>query len=180
MPSRLSQTFDELRKYKVSDFRGKRDLPLDSDLMYILADICDSYIAGSDVEGTEIRALVSYEISFLFFLFSHKMAEKAVQEQSRKYLIQSLVALLVEDGTFDWRDSTIALSKVFHSAQRIGLNADEFFQSMKDISGPIMLPHLRAFPARDPSKQSIETFGFKEGENADGLFAYVARSSTGK
>jgi len=171
MSQTVSQEFVELRKLKASDFRGGHALPEES--VQLIADICDKYASGTDEERTEIRSLVTFEISFLLFMFSQKMAEQAVQHHSEAYLMQSIVALLVENCTFDSRDSTIALSKVFHSAQKIGMRGKEFFLSAANISGSAMSHQLRAFAARDEGDRNIDKFGFGEGKNAEGFFGYV-------
>lgn len=84
------------------------------------------------------------------------------------------MALLIENATFDSRDTMIALSKVFHSAQRLGLRAEELVMSATGIAGVTGLNMLREFAAREPAKRGIDTFGFTEGKNADGLFAYIS------
>jgi len=171
MLDKVPQVFDQLRKLKVFDFRGGRAFP--EELMRSIAEICDKYVSVTDDERAEIRSFVTFEISFVFFKFSQEMAEKAVQQASETYLMQSLVALVIEDCKFDERDSSVALSKVFHSAERIGVRGKEFFLSVASISGPDMAHLLRGFAAGTPSQRDISAVGFQEGKNADGLFAYV-------
>jgi hypothetical protein len=81
-------------------------------------------MSPGDDARVEIRSLVTFEISFLFFMFSQEMAP--VQGKSEVFLMRSIIALLIENCTFDSRDSIVALSKVFYSAQELGIGGEEF------------------------------------------------------
>jgi hypothetical protein len=167
----IDQAFERFRKCKVFDFWKSRRLT--EDLVCLLEGVCDRYASGSDEDRANIRSRVSKEFSFLFFMFCSLMVEKAVQQQSQECLKKGLVALLIEDGEFDWRENMGPLSKAYHSACLLGLPAKEFFLSMMWLAGPGMGPVVRGFLEAEPAIRSISAFGWQEGTNAEGQFAYV-------
>ena len=163
--------FEELRQYVGSEHCSRANLP--ENAANLIATICDRYVSGTGHDRATIQSQVTFELSFLFFLFSQKMAENAVQDMSEESLTQSIVALIVEDCAFDSRDSIIALSKVFRSAQLIGISAVAFFENMVKLSNPPMSSILESFGTRAPENREISAFGFKEGRDENGRFAYI-------
>ena len=93
--------------------------------------------------------------------------------RSERSIVLGLTALAVEDCTCDSRDSTIALSLVFHSAQKIGVNVSDVFHGVAATAGQQGSHLLTSFLKRDPAQQGLGVFGFREGTNGDGEFCYA-------
>jgi hypothetical protein len=104
------------------------------------------------------------------------MAEESVRQHSEALLRRGLVGLAIEDCFFDWRDSTNALSLQFHSATKLGMDVPRTFHEIESISGPQIAKLLRDFLARKPQLQALKVFGWAEGSNTQGLFAYVSKT----
>jgi hypothetical protein len=169
MQNRISDLFDQLENYK----RAYRQ-PLAPEIIERISEVCDGYTSESNDGRTGIRSRVSLHTSKLFLGFARVRSEESVQQHSQALLRQGLVGLAIEDCFFDWRDSTIALSLQFHSATKLGMDVPRTFHEIESISGPQMAKLLRDFPARKPQLQALEVFGWAEGTNAEGLFAYVS------
>src|SRR5712664_1647038 len=152
MPQDILHYLENLKRLKVADFRGK---PLPSKVQEQMAAICDAYVAGTPQLRSEMRSLVTFEISFVFFMFSRLSAEQAVRENSEICLIRGLAALSVEDCSFDSRDSTIQVSLLFHSAKKIGIEVSVLFSRIISISGQRGAKLLKDFLSRDANLQSI-------------------------
>ncbi len=172
IPPLVAETFAELRKEKVSAYRNSRSLS--TDLFDRIAELCNTYVLQSDSGREAIRALVSFEMSFLFFLFSGRTAEMAVRESSEKRIHQSIVALLIENETFDQRDSIVALSMVYDGASRIGLDSKDFFVKMSALGGMTMRKQLLSFAGRAPEERALSAFGIEPGTDTAGNFIYAA------
>jgi hypothetical protein len=96
--------------------------------------ICDRYIGALPDERAKIRSMITPEILFLFFMYAGLMAVQAVRELQREKVFQGLVALVVENQAFDWRDSMMALAKLRHSAVKFGADPSQLFQRAAAIS----------------------------------------------
>src|ERR1700690_4231459 len=122
-----SSIFQQLRLLKVGDlFHGKRWERLPDDICRLIAWLCDQYLEGTAEVREAIRSQVGPEISFEFFMFARAKAEKAVWENSEAALVQGLVALAIENCTFDFRDGMYALVTLVHSARKLGAHPGAF------------------------------------------------------
>jgi hypothetical protein len=101
------------------------------------------------------------------------MAEEAVNNKSLESITRGLVALAVEDCFSDSRHSIIALSLVFHSAQKIGGDVHELFNRVAAMAGKNGFTVLTAYLRRDPAQQLLSVFHFKVGTTEDGHFCYL-------
>jgi hypothetical protein len=171
IPPPPAEVFAELRTQKVSDYHGTRSLP--ADLFDRIAQLCDAYMLEDDAARETIRGQISFEISFLFFLFSHQAAVLAVRESSEKLITQSITALLIENGSFDYRDTIVALSAVYDAASRIGVDSNILFVRMSALGDANMRNQLLSFAEREPEQQDIHKFGFEPGKDEFGNFIYT-------
>jgi predicted proteasome-type protease len=103
---------------------------------------------------------------FLYLTFSERMAVLAVRENSQARLWQALLAQVVEDFRWDYRENLMVLSVVYHSAKKIGADAKELFQRAADLAGARAADYLRAFSLHP---RSIRSMGYREVIAEDGF-----------
>jgi hypothetical protein len=81
----------------------------------------------------------------------------------------------VENQVFDWRDSLMILTLLYHSAIKIGADAPDLFRRVAAISTSQTADSYLQCLACTPEQRDIVKFGFKEGTDLDGNFTYVAK-----
>jgi hypothetical protein len=115
------------------------------------------------------------EISFLFFLFSRAMAVESARERNAEKIFYGLASLSVENQSFDRRDSLMVLVLLYHSATKIGADADSLFRRVAAISTPVTSEGFLQFLERTPENRAVSKFGYKEGADTEGRFTYTAK-----
>lgn len=152
--------FEPLRGLKVGDFVHRRQLPPDA--VASVDTLVDLFASGGPDVRRQLNCEVDYRISFVFFMYAGQLAEQSVRDQNQALLTRGLIALAVENDTFDWRDSLSVLAQLYHSAQKLLLDADELFRRTADISNQPFRDTLLAFVDRSTAAKSIKAFGLKE------------------
>lgn len=125
----VEQTFVDLGKLNVSDFRTV-GAHIPAELESKIKALCDAFAVASPEKRSEIISLVQPAFSFAFFWFAKEMAIQAVRENSQQRIIDGVRALLIENCTFDGRDSTVQLALIYHSAEKLVLRPDILFRSL--------------------------------------------------
>jgi hypothetical protein len=173
MEAAVLETFTKIKLLKPFDFYRPRSLaPVQQDWLRL---ICDRFSDALSEEREKINSLVTPEISFLFFMYGKTMAVEAVRDHDEAKIFKGLVALAVENQVFDWRDSLMVLTLVYHSAIKIGADAPDLFRRVAAISTSQTADSYLQFLASTPEQRDIVKFGFKEGTDLDGNFTYVAK-----
>jgi hypothetical protein len=167
------EVFAKLKLLKVFDFYHTPSLT--SEQQGWLQLVCDLYLDASPEERGNIRSLVTPEISFLFFMYAKAMAVEAVRERDEAKVVNGLIALAIEDGVFDWRDSLTALTLLHHSAIKVAADASKLFQRAAAFSTPRTADRFLQFLNLPPEDRDISRFGWKEGTDPYGRFAYTAK-----
>jgi hypothetical protein len=171
--SSIEEVFVKLKLLKVFDFYKTRSLTIEQQSW--LETVCDEYLTTSSRERTAINSLVTPEISFLFFMYANAMATESVELNDEAKVLRGLVSLSVENRTFDWRDSLLQLSLLYHSASKVGADAAELLQRVAAISSSRTSEGFLQFLATSPEHKEIANFGWKEGRDTTGRFCYVAK-----
>src|SRR6266849_7563201 len=126
--SRMSEVVEDLFQRLMSNndpIYGSRPMPCDIDAEIMT--FVNMYIRANDLERKEILSSIRAEFSDAFFVFSERMAALAVREQSGERIMKGLVALIIEDFKFDFRDNLRRLAPLYHSAEKIGVDPSPIF-----------------------------------------------------
>jgi len=169
----IQETFARLKLLKIFDFHKTRVLTQEQQGWVEF--ICNQYLRALPDERKKIHSIVTPELSFLFFIYAKTMAVEAVRERQEEKVFKGLVALAVENQVFDWRDSMMALALLHHSAAKIGADASGLFQLAAAISTPQTSEGFLQFSARAPENLDLAKFGYREGTDSEGNFAYVSK-----
>jgi len=172
-PGAVEETFAKLRLLKVFDFYKTRALTQEQQGWVEF--ICDHYLGALPDERARILSMMTPEISFSFFMYAKTMAVEAVRERQEDKVFKGLVALAVENRAFDWRDSMMVLVLLHHSASKIGADTSQLFQRAAAISTPQTSEGFLHFSARVPENLDLAKFGYQEGTDSEGNFAYVPK-----
>ena len=107
-----------------------------------------------------------------FLGYAADMAVLAVRTQSPYLIEQGLIALVIEGGTQDWRDSIVALAKLYHSAGKLGMDAQKAFDEAASLADPgIIKKEMNGFPLRPPEDRDLKAF-YETEEMTDEGFRY--------
>src|SRR5579872_4464705 len=94
-----------------------------------------------------------------FLGYAASMAVLAVRTQSPNLIEQGLIALVIEGASQDFRDSIVALAKLYHSAVKLGLNARKAFDEVAGLADPgIIKTEMMEFPHRLPEDRDLKAF----------------------
>jgi len=104
-----------------------------------------------------------------FLGYAANMAVLAVRRQSPSLINQGLVALVIEGASQDVRDSIVALAKLYHSAVKMGIDAQAAFGNAASFADAgLIKTELKQFASRGPKDRDISAFYWTEegdGEN---------------
>jgi hypothetical protein len=105
-----------------------------------------------------------------FLGYAANMAVLAVRAQSPALIEQGLAALVIEGGSQDYRDSVVAMAKLYHSAVKLGMNARGAFEKAASLAEPgIIQREMAGFPLRLPKDRDLEAFYETEETTEDGF-----------
>jgi hypothetical protein len=97
------------------------------------------------------------------------MAVLAVGRQSPSLINRGLVALVIEGASQDVRDSIVAVAKLYHSAVKMGIDAQAAFGNAASFADAgLIKTELKHFASRGPKDRDISAFYWTEegdGEN---------------
>ena len=169
----IEETFAKLKLLKVFDLYKTPALTEEQQEWVQL--ICDHYLRALPDERVRIHSMVTPKISFPFFMYAKAMAVGAVRERQGEKVFKGLVALAVENRVFDWRESMMVLVLLHHSAAKIGADASPLFHRAAAISTPQTSEGLLQFSSRAPESLELAKFGYQEGTDSEGNFAYASK-----
>ncbi|MFH1260124.1 MAG: hypothetical protein ABII74_10030 [Elusimicrobiota bacterium] len=140
---------------------GKMSLPcsFDEDISKMVNSFIKMSLQERDVfleKFTRIRQ------SDTLLAFSERMAILSVREKNPRWIFEGLIAQVIEDLRQDWRENTMILSLLDHSAKKIGADPMELFKKAVDYASPKTAKFLIDFAERDPNLKSIEMMGYYE------------------
>jgi hypothetical protein len=128
-----------------------------------IAELCDLFASADSAERAQIISRVRPNFSFVFFWFARTMAEMAVQKSMPEAVWSGLVALVIEDFCIDYRDSLHRIVLVYHSATKLGLDAEALFSRAAALSGNAqVVAILGRFPLRPPGGRTLGSFLYEE------------------
>jgi hypothetical protein len=129
----------------------------------LIASIVEAF-ATSDSNGRlRVVSRLSQHASRALIGYAHKMATDAVRQASPDLVVRGLVALAIEGGRWDIRDSIIPMALLYHSALKLGMDAGKTFETgaLLSTSAPLSQA-MRSFPARLPADRDLTAFHCRE------------------
>jgi len=143
--------------------------PIPNELDDEIGNLVRVFIEAS-AQGREAILSKSREAnSFALIVFAERMAALAVRENSRRRLLEGLLALIIEGFKFDYRDNMTIWAPLYHSAAKIGVEPEGLFQEAASYARNTVSEWMLDFPKRSPEERGLRAFKFKETYAPDGF-----------
>lgn len=141
--------------------------PLDTELVAL----CQKFAKSDAQARADMRASMSMDDFYTLVTFGERAAVFAMREKSVDWVNNGLTALaMIEAKRIDARDIFMPLSLLYHSAGRIGANADQLVRDAAKLSEPNVATLLTGYVARPANEKDIRaSWGFDEVETKDGV-----------
>ena len=102
--------------------------------------------------------------------YADHQSERAIREARPGCVTLGLMAVAIEDGRIDYRDSLCIVARLYHSATKLAINADQIFSDASRFARSAFLRgELGRFPHRDPSDRELSAFFLIESNGPDGF-----------
>jgi hypothetical protein len=94
-----------------------RELP--GEALASIEKLIDAFSSANEMERAIIVQRVERSFAFVFERYARRAAEDSIREHDPTLLRRGLIALAIENGKVDWRDSLPFLAFLFNSAQNV-------------------------------------------------------------
>jgi hypothetical protein len=129
MTNDVLDPMDPLRDLKVGDFIHSG---LPPNIISSVEKLTNEFATADLEQKLRIVRGVRYTFSFVFFSYAGRTAVESVRQKDRELLKRGLLALAIENCTFDARDSLPVIARIYHSARKLlRMDADEFLEEVK-------------------------------------------------
>jgi len=140
----------------------------------------DRFMASPDSERVEAAAVFSDKQALMLDAFAVRMASWAVRRQSSAPITWGLVALTLDCGKFDYRETTPVLVPLYDAALRIKVDSRALFESVAAQAGVYcgsFAAHLKRFHDLPPSARDLSAARMFESSDAGGFRYDTIRGS---
>jgi hypothetical protein len=157
----------------IYDFwRGEGSLvnPVKNSLDSELSELCERFEKSDAKLRAKMRTSISMDEFYTLLLFSKRSAVFAIRERDLNWLGNGLTAVaMIEAERTDVRDILWALSLLYHSARRVGADANQLFRAAAKLSEPHVSKLLTGFIGRPAKEKDLRSsWGYDEVETKDG------------
>lgn len=140
----------------------------------VIGRLTQSFTTATEDERTQAREALTGESCEVLLGYAWEMAEEAVSLKSAEMVTRGLLALSLEDGKFDARDSIIRMAPLFRSAQKLNLGVEALFDRVASlITNPYLKSEMREFPLRSPENRDLKKAFFIQEANTSEGFRYI-------
>ena len=134
----------------------------------VISKIIDTYRTTDDPGRTLIISKLTQPALALLLQYAAEAAARAVRDGSPEKIVAGLVALAIEGGRRDIRDSIVNLARLYHSALRLRMDAEATFSDTATLAGtPELQRAMEGFPKRPV--RDLKAFGLREVMTEDGF-----------
>jgi hypothetical protein len=175
MSDSSDRAIESIRGLHIGDF-FRRELPPDA---IAAVESLTQAFADSDPAGRQ-KLMQRFERPFIwvFARYAYYTAEESVRKNDVPLLRRGLVALAIENGGEDWRDTLPLLALMRNSACRLHVNVAELFSAVAEIAYPPLRGMIASSGDRNSQQRSIESYRYKEsGEGQSFRYVYEAPPS---
>jgi hypothetical protein len=146
---------------------GYSSWPLPCPLDDEITNLINSFITATPLEQNVVsEEAAKLKLNFVFLAFSERMAILGVRENSQNRLFKGLMAHVIEDFRYDYRENLLVISLLYHSAVKIGIDPVDLFQRAAAFARPRVADFIVKF-AKSPT--GIRSMGYEEIMTPDGF-----------
>ena len=165
----ISHAFGSLQDLKVGDFFHRK---LPPEALECTDFLIDAFVSSDPAGREQITQRVEKSFAFVFSGYACHAAIESVRRNDPSLLKRGLLALAIENGKIDWRDSLPWIVLLYHSACKMGVDFKGLVHEVAGVACPPFLGVISGFLSRDEEHRTIESVGFRE--SGDGpSFDYV-------
>jgi len=183
---------DEPGPLRISAQRVARDISAVYDTAYFwnaipdpldleISSFIDRFVASPDPERVDAAGVFTDRQALMFDAFATRMASWAVRRGSSAPITWGLVALTLDCGKFDVRETLPDLVPLYHAALRIEVDSKALFEGVATMAGAYcgeFVARLRRFHALPPASRTLSAARIFESSDADGFRYDTIRGST--
>jgi hypothetical protein len=127
---------------------------------------CREYVSASEQERVAYRQRVANGWSL--FHFAHRMVIRAMRTIDIGPLRLAAIAVSLEDGRNDPRDTVTCLAMLLHAASYVNADWDSLVEQTANISSPRPAELMREFASKNPWAEDLNAFLLCEGRDSNG------------
>jgi hypothetical protein len=169
MSDSANKAIESIRGLRKEDFfRGE----LPTDAIAAVESLTEAF-ADSDPAGRQkLMQRLERPFIWVFGRYAYYTAVESVRKNDPPLLRRGLVALAIENGGQDWRDTFPLLALMRNSARRLHVNIAELFNGVAEIASPPLQGMIASSSDCNSEQRSIESYHYKE-SGAGQSFRYV-------
>jgi len=138
----------------------------------VISSIIEAFRTSDPASRKAIASRLSQYSQKRLLGYATGLAALPVRRQSPGLVLEGLMALVVEGGREDIRDSIVSLAVLYHSAVELQLDAAKTFAGVASLGEPNALQlEMNRFPFRAPKDRNLAAFHLREINTEDG-FSY--------
>jgi len=147
---------------------SKKPMPCELDVD--LNDLIDLFIESSPAERVVILRKIDNDVAGALLAFSARMAVWGARQSSADFLVKGGVALILEAGRGDIRDTMAVMPLLYHSATKINADPGKIFNDAAAYYRSVVSDALLDFLKRTPRDRSLEAWGVEEVIGPEGIY----------
>jgi len=124
---------------------------------------------ASQTEREEMLKQIDGKTADALAAFGWRMAVWGARLNSRELLLKGLIALVMDGGKMDIRDTINVMPVLYHSAVKINVDPQTLFDEAAAYYPNDAARILNKFPKRKPEERSLQAFFYVEVSTPEGI-----------
>ncbi|MCX6345998.1 MAG: hypothetical protein NT018_13160 [Armatimonadetes bacterium] len=141
---------DAVRTLKEAGNNSYYASPIPNDVDEMVGAIVVTYTSMPSEERARLISECGGGEADILMIYARRMAALAVRANNPELVSRGLIALVIEDARFDYRDTLVALTLLHHSARKLKAEPGELFTNAAETASPKTAELILRF-ARSPS-----------------------------
>ncbi len=168
------RTTEELRDFFKNSPKHEYSVVLEE----VMTSVVKIFATVGEGERRAMLSQLSSRARHGFLGYAADMAVLAVRRQSPTLIEQGLTAVVIEGASHDFRDSIVAIAKLYHSAAKLGMDAKKAFENAAGLADPgIVKTELNGFTLGLPRDRDLASLSWAEEITEDGFLYKQVLSS---
>ncbi|MGH9754193.1 MAG: hypothetical protein ACREA2_15555 [Blastocatellia bacterium] len=145
------------------------DKPMPCELDDDFHGLINLFSQASPAEREAILKRIDANLARALMAFSWRMGVWGARKNSREMLLKGLIALVIDGGKFDIRDTISIMPVLYHSAVKINVDPQSLFDEAAAYYPNDVAGILSKFPKRKPQDRSLQAFDYMEVSTPEGI-----------
>lgn len=153
-----------------------RENPLPVPYDHAITELVRAYRQAGSKDRQALQDAVQASRPHPLLVYAERMASLAVQQHDRDRVLDGLLALAISGPMPDPHDPLFGAAMLYHSAGRLGEDAQLLFDAAAALAAPSAAHTLLTFTReRAPGNRTLKAFGYREVEDAGQGLLYWKR-----